>query len=571
MLRDKIVSTLKQVTGSEEIKLDIPSLPEHGDYATNVALSIAKRQNKSPREAAEEIAEALRTNPELENIVEKVEVAGPGFINFFISDKALASSIENTSSDELESSRKSSLSGKNIMVEFTDPNPFKEFHIGHLYSNAVGESVSRLLESQGANVKRACYQGDVGMHVAKSLWGLSKKMAEDGVGVSDLEEMDVESRVRYMGQAYALGASAYEEDSESANEMKAINKKVYEKDGDIYSLYQKGKQWSLEYFEIIYKKLGTKFDYYYFESEAGVAGRDLVLKYLEKGVFEKSQSAVVFPGEKHGLHTRVFINSAGLPTYEAKELGLAPRKYKDFKYDISVIITGNEINEYFKVLLKALEIINPEIAKKTIHLGHGMVRLPEGKMSSRTGKIISGEQLLEQVVSEIRKISKEQDPETIEMVAVAAIKGAFLQSSIGQNIIFDIGKSIRTDGNSGPYLQYTHARTHSILEKVNADSNQNSGLPGKETISLPFDKEERILARVLNYYPEIVQNAAINYSPHILVNYLFDLAQTFNGFYAVERVVGSDRQSSRLFLTYHVGKVIKAGLGLLGIEAPGKM
>lgn len=563
LIKDEIIKVLKTITKSEDIKLDIPSDSNHGDYATNVALADAKRQSKNPRELAEEIVSKLNENEDLNKIVSKIEIAGAGFINFWLTDNALADTINSVLDAKEKYGASERYKDKKIIVEFTDPNPFKEFHIGHLYSNVVGESISRLLESQGADIRRACYQGDVGMHVAKSIWGLQKKMNDENVTLDDLEKKDIVSRVRYMGQAYALGANAFEGDD--ADEIKTINKKVFEKDAEVYGLYQKGRQWSLEYFEVIYKRLGTKFDFYYFESEVGVDGKELVLEYLKKGVFEKSDGAIVFPGEKYGLHTRVFINSLGLPTYEAKELGLAPRKYKDFPYDISVIITGNEINEYFKVLHKALEIIYPELAEKTVHLGHGMVRLPEGKMSSRTGKVIAGDDLLDHVVLELKNINKDNNESVIDEVAVAAVKGAFLQVGIGQDIIFDINKSISVDGNSGPYLQYTYVRCASILSKADGE------VTGNTEGQTAFDDSEKVLARRLVYYPEILENAAINYSPHLLANYLFELASEFNSFYNAERIIGNERQKQRLLLTRAVGIVIKNGLNILGIKAPEKM
>lgn len=564
MVKDIIINSLKTVTRSEDIKLDIPSDPNHGEYATNVALAESKRQGRPPRELAEELVSKLNEDNELKKIVSKIEIAGPGFINFFLSGNAFTDTINSVLDKAEKYGTSEEYNGKKVVVEFTDPNPFKEFHIGHLYSNIVGESISRLFESQGADVRRACYQGDVGMHVAKSLWGLRKKMDEEHVSVEDLEQKDIVSRVRYMGQAYALGATAFEESDEAKEEIKALNKKVFEKDAEVYGLYHKGRQWSLDYFETIYKRLGTKFDFYYFESEVGVDGKELVLEYLKRGIFEKSDGAVVFPGEKYGLHTRVFINSLGLPTYEAKELGLAPRKYKDFPYDLSIIITGNEINEYFKVLMKALEIINPELSSKTVHLGHGMVRLPEGKMSSRTGKIIAGDDLLDDVAEELKKLNPD-NTDVIDQVAVGAVKGSFLQVGVGQDIIFDIGKSISVEGNSGPYLQYTYARANSVISKANHEVLQ------KTTVSEAFDDKEKSVARAIIYYPEIVKSAAKNYSPHVLVNYLFDLSSEFNSFYNSERILDSDRKNERVLLTKAVGIVIKNGLNLLGIEAPSKM
>ena len=290
------------------------------------------------------------------------------------------------------------------MVEFTDPNPFKELHIGHLYSNAVGEAISRLFEANGAEVMRACYQGDVGMHVAKAIWGNAKKTQN-----SKVKTQNFNSKVKIYGEAYVFGTAAYEDNPEAAAEIKELNIKLYEaKSAEIMKLYKLGRRWSLLYFDSIYKRLGTKFDYFYFESEAARGGLKVVEEGLKKGVFEKSEGAVVFKGERYGLHTRVFVNSQGLPTYEAKELGLAPAKFADFPYDLSIIVTANEINDYFRVLLKCLDLLYPDLAKRTRHIGHGFVKLPGAvKMSSRKGNVLTAEWLLDEAKKKVLEIASD--------------------------------------------------------------------------------------------------------------------------------------------------------------------
>ena len=457
-------------------------------------------------------------------------------------------------------------------MEFTDPNPFKEFHIGHLYSNIVGESLSRLFEATGATVKRANYQGDVGLHVAKAMWGMTKALGHNMPKDKD----SLQEKVKWMGMCYAAGALAYEKDEQVRQEIVELNGKIFAQDKTIKALYQKGRKWSLEYFETIYKRLGTKFDYYYFESEVGKTGLTLVRKWLEKGIFEKSQGAVVFSGEKYGLHSRVFINSLGLPTYEAKELGLAPTKYKDFKYDLSVIITGNEIIDYFKVLLAALKEIDPSLAGKTRHLSHGMIRLPEGKMSSRTGSVITAESLLDEVRARVTRVmgsseieipAKEKE-ETAEAISLGAVKYSLLRVSLGKDIIFDFDKSLSLEGESGPYLQYTYARCKSILRK--AKLNQ-AKLKFNE---IKFTAEETALLRLLYRFEEIVQEAAKKFSPNLVCNFVFDLAQRYNLFYNTTSVLKADTEGAknfRLLLTASVAQVLENGLSLLGIKTLERM
>lgn len=542
----------------------------HGDYTSNIAMVIFKELGeKSPLSLAQKLAEKLQKS-ELANICSQIVAVAPGFINLTISENQLVSQVSSLLNDDEKVAVSGKMKNKKIMVEFTDPNPFKEFHIGHLYSNIVGESLCRLLASQGAIVKRVCYQGDVGLHVAKSLWGMKQL-----VGEMPDESSPLSARVEFMGKAYAYGASVYKESEEKKKEIISLNKKIYQKDSSISELYDKGKQWSLEYFEQIYKRLGSAFDSYYFESSAGEIGLALVKEYLKKGVFQESDGAVIFAGEKYGLHTRVFINSQGLPTYEAKELGLAPTKYKDFAYDLSIIITGNEIDEYFKVLLKALSLVYPDLSSKTKHISHGMVRLSSGKMSSRTGKIITGEWLLDTAKKRSREKIKEakladiseadgRTNEITEAVGVGAVKYAFLKSGIGRNIEFDFDQSISFEGSAGPYLQYTYARTQSVIRKSRQKDFSFSS-------ALPLEGSELHVLRLLQYFPQIVEEAAQNYAPNTLCGYLFDLCQAFNLFYQTCPILISAQKDFRIGLTATVGTTLKKGLYLLGIEALQRM
>lgn len=545
----------------EDISLEHPAAQEHGDFSANIALKIQNAKGKiqnSPRGIAEKIVAAMFVRGPLANVVDKIQVEGPGFINFWLSKDWLTANLEKDEKNQ-------NLKGKKIIAEFTDPNPFKELHVGHIYSNTVGETICRLLECCGAIVRRVTYQGDVGLHVAKSIWGIKKIEGE----MPD-ESAELKVKAAFLGKAYALGATTYEDDTKVKEEINALNKKIYDQDVEIKDIFDKGKRWSLEYFEKFYAILGTKFEKNYFESEAGKVGLTLVKENLGK-VFEESDGAIVFRGEKYGLHTRVFVNSMGLPTYEAKELGLALTKYQDFKYDLSIIITGNEIDEYFRVLLKALSLISPDLAAKTVHLSHGMVRLPEGKMSSRTGKVVTGPWL----ISEAQKLATEKmkekslatEKDSDQKVAVAAIKYAFLRSSIGHDIEFNFEKSIDFEGDSGPYLQYTYARARSVLRK-SQDTNFKIQINSKLQIQKDSKPEELTVLRYLYRFPEIVEAAAKQYAPNLICSYLFEMAKRFNNLYNNYPILGND---FRLRLTEATAAILKNGLNLLGIEALERM
>jgi len=530
--------------------VEVPADKKHGDYSTNVALVLAKKLNKNPRE----VASLIRANKKIQEskLFKKVEVAGPGFINFFVSNKVFVDNLKKIGKDF---GKGGELKNKKVILDYTNPNPFKEFHIGHLMTNAIGESLSRIFEFQGAKLKRVCYQGDVGIHVAKAIWG---KMKDNNLS---------------WGQAYAFGAKIFEDDENAKKEIIELNKKIYERsDKKINKLYNDGKKESLKHFDEIYKKLGTKFDWLIFESETGEVGKKIVEKGFKDGVFEKGEKgAVIFKGEKFGLHTRVFINSEGLPTYETKDLGLAEIKYKKFKYDSSIIITGNEVNEYFKVMLAAMKKTNPKLAEKTRHIGHGMMKLPEGKMSSRTGSVVTAESLINKVKELVfekikdKGFSEKEKQEIAEKVAIGAIKYSILKQSIGSDIIYDFDKSISFEGDSGPYLQYSYTRARSVLRKAK-----------QEDIKPSFKKaspEITQLEKTMSYFPEIVLKASQNYEPHFLVLYLTELASQFNNYYAKNKIVDKkdDLSPYKIAITEAFSIIMKNGLRLLGIETLRRM
>ncbi|HYC34216.1 MAG TPA: arginine--tRNA ligase [Candidatus Paceibacterota bacterium] len=457
------------------------------------------------------------------------------------------------------------LKGKKALFEYTDPNPFKAFHIGHLMANAIGESLSRVAEFQGAEVKRLCYQGDIGLHVAKAVWAMKKARAAFPHDTDSFED-----KVRFMGDAYVIGTNAYEDDEAAREEIKEINKKLFERtDADLQVYYDKGREWSLEYFDSIYKKLDTKFDDHIFESEVSPIATKIVSEHIGD-VFEKSEDATVFKGEKYGLHTRVFLNSQGLPTYEAKDLANAMEKAKRYEFDLSFITSANEINEYFKVVLKAMSLIDPESAEKTTFIGHGMLKFADGKMSSRKGNIITGESLIKETEDEVlvkmegRDFEEAEKGDIASKIAIGAIKYVILRQSIGKDIIFDREKSLSFEGDSGPYLQYAFVRSKAILSKA-----QKEGI--ESSTEIPPESVYEI-EKYLYRFPEVAHEAWREKSPHYISEYLISLCAMFNSFYANHTIVSKESDSPyRLAVTESFNKVLKRGLWLLGIQTVEKM
>ncbi|MEK7208158.1 MAG: arginine--tRNA ligase [Patescibacteria group bacterium] len=558
-----------------EVVFEHPTDLTHGDYSTNAALMYAKELKMKPSELAKRLCKGLTLNLQKgQTFAERIEVAGAGFINFYLSKEFFANVVKRivqgstflpTQGRTLESDfgTNKTLAGQKIIVEYTDPNPFKEFHIGHLMSNAIGESIARLLEFQDAKVMRACWQGDVGLHVAKAIWGAPK-----------LKVKSEKLKVAEWGEVYAKGSEAYETDQAAKKEIDALNKEIFAKsDEKVNKLYEAGRKVSLEHFEEIYKVLGTKFDYYFFEGKEGMEGKPIVEANVGK-VFETSEGAIVYKGEKRGLHTRVFITSQGLPTYETKELGLNKAKFeKEPGLDASLIVTANEQSDYFKVVLAAMKEVLPEIAQKTKHIAHGMLRFASGKMSSRKGNIVTGEALIGQVKEMVREklkdreLSENEKDSIAEVVAVGAIKYSILRSANGSDIIFDFEKSISFEGDSGPYLQYSYVRAKSVLKKAAALEVQPQ--VGKEV----EPRKPSVLERLLYRFPEIVERAGEELQPHYIATYLIELAGAFNSWYANGRIVDAKDPSSsyKVALTGAFATVMQNGLWLLGIPVPEKM
>lgn len=528
---------------------------QFGDFATNVALQLAKKVGENPRGVAEQIIEKLRTR--LGDKISDIQIAGPGFINLTLSDEALY---------ELANAKPTkNLDGQTIVTEYSDPSSFKVLHAGHLYTSVVGDAIANLLENAGGGVHRVNFGGDVGRHVAITMWAILRQLG--GEYPEKLADVPKDQHADWMSARYVEGNTAFEDDEKVKTEVTDLNKRVYQlfTDNDHESpfaqIYWTCRQWSYDYFDAFYARIGSHFEKYYPESATMAVGEQTVREELAKGVYEESDGAIVFRGEKYGLHTRVFINSQGLPTYEAKDVGLIMEKWKDYRFNKSIILTDSAQGDYMEVVLKSVEQFAPELAKATTHLTHGRVKLAGGvKMSSRKGNIIRAVDVLD-IAAEANKQATGRDD---DQAVLGAVKYAFLKQRIGADIIYDPKESVSLEGNSGPYLQYAHARARSILKKASNDETLNSK-------SSTLSAAERSLLRKISECAEVMDKATSELMPHYICTYLYELAQTFNRFYEHNRVIGDERQEVRLQLVERYADALKNGLGLLGISAPDKM
>jgi arginyl-tRNA synthetase len=534
--------------------IEHPKDLSHGDWASNVALVVSKQLGRSPSEVAQDIAQILRQAQD-EFQISEIQIAGPGFINFTLSREVF---VQDLALSEVEGWGKTHLyEGQKILVEHSSPNLFKPFHIGHLMNNTIGEAITRLAKHSGAEVTTMSFPSDISLGVAKAIFVLLEKYGED------FEPTDVS----VLGDAYVEGTKRYEEDEATHVRIKEIADNLYEKkESPEWKVFQKCKSFNIAYFENIVARLGSHFDGYVYESEAGDEGKKIILENTPE-VFTESEGALVYipTEERKDINTAVFINSQGNPTYEAKDVGLLALKFEKYNPDQSIFITDGQQVSHFQVVLDAVKKIQPQWAEKSLHRYHGRMTFKGQKMSSRLGGVPLVEDVLSTVIDEVKEKNPDVSEKSAEQIALGALKYAILKSKVGMNIDFDPEASLSFEGSSGPYLQYTAVRAGSLLQK-GAEQGITTSL---DTPQLGTEILERVLVR----FPEVVARAQIEWSPHYLVMYLTELAQYFNSWYGGVKIIDEDRSASayRLTIVSSVRNTLVRGLHMLGIEVPERM
>ena len=542
---EQIISQVVKQLFDQDISVQLTRPdPKFGDFATNVALQLAKPLGKNPREIAEMIAENLRKEEEFS----EVSVAGPGFINVKLSDQSVLNSLKKEPTTKR--------AGQTVVIETNCPNPFKAMHIGHALNAILADTMANLLAVDGAIVHRVSYHGDVGTHVGKSMWAILREIDGD---VNKLNEIPADKRNEFMSRMYVEGARAAKESPEAKAEIDELAKQSFVLDDPLYKqVYEICKSWSFDEIDSNVRRLGNvPIERRYVESETEELGKSLI-KEKTPEVFTKSDGAYVFKGSKYGAFDNVFIGSHGNGLYGAHDMGLIQLKYRDYpNLDLSITVNGEEQAAYFRGVIAASELSIPALKGKLFNYATGLVKLTTGKMSSRTGEVVT----IGWLFDEFKKAIENAGGEPTDDVIAGALRYQFLKVKIGGDVIFDINDAVSLTGNTGSYLQYAHARARGILAK----SDKEIAFPTEL-----FD-EDKMLVRKLSEYVDVVDRAKESLEPHHICTYLFELAQEFNRYYEKNQVIGSDKEAHRVGIVAIYADILKAGLAILGIVAPNKI
>lgn len=530
------------------VELSRPDV-QFGDFSTNIAMQLAKKLGTNPREIAQQITQVIIEHKEIAS----ADVAGPGFINLRIKDQILFGSIL---------AKPSQKNNQTVVIETNNPNPFKAMHIGHAFNAILADTIANLLDASGAKVHRVSYHGDVGSHVGKSMYSLLKFIQGDS---SKLKEITEDDRNSFMSKMYALGAKAYKEDPSAKAEIDELAAQSFILDDPLYKeVYETCLAWSFYQIDELVNRLGNiPTEKRYLESQADALGVKTVKEHVGE-VFIESDGALVFPGKKYGIFNNVFVGSNGRGLYGARDLGLIQQKVADFNPDKSYVVTAEEQKDYFRGVIKAVELCFPDLTDVCVNVSTGTVKLTSGKMSSRSGDVLEVSWLFDQITEAVVE-RQSKSVKIIEDVVIAAIRYQFLKVRIGSDVVFDINEAVNLQGNTGPYLQYSLVRAFSILQKAPDISIKD--IP----TGVELEQDEHNLLLKISEYQEVATRATKDLLPHLVANYLYELTQEFNRFYENNRVIDDVRQETRLQLVKLYADALSGGLRILGIPILQKM
>ena len=590
-IQTKAAEAIKSLYGADveqgSLQVQVTRKEFEGDY-TLVVFPLLKVSHSTPENTGKAIGEWLRENVS--------EIAGyncvKGFLNISFSPLYWNELFNDILSDNDFGQLPST--GQNIMVEFSSPNTNKPLHLGHIRNNLLGDSVSRLLKACGNNVMKVTLVNDRGVHICKSMLAWLKagngitpensgKKGDHLVGdcyvaFNDIYKKEVDELI-----AGGMTKDQAEKEAPSLKEAHEMLVKWEEGDKDVRELWKTMNGWVMDGFDKTYRELGISFDKTYFESETYLLGKELVQKGLDMGVFVKDPDGSVWCDlTADGLDRKLLLRSDGTSVYMTQDLGTAERRFSEYKLDSHVYVVGNEQNYHFQVLKLILGKLGFKWADDIFHLSYGMVELPEGKMKSREGTVVDADDLLEQMYDEARKTSEEsgkladmsddEKAQLYRMIGLGALKYFIIKVDPKKTMLFNPKESIDFNGNTGPFIQYTHARIKSILRKADDQGISHKASDVLASIA-PSAKETRLI-KLLSTYPAKVAEAGAAYSPAVIANYAYDLAKEFNQYYHDTRILQEEDQDVRRFrlvLIQTVAEVLVKAMDILGIQLPERM
>ena len=586
------VEAIKSLYGAdfnaEKIQLQKTRKEFEGDF-TLVVFPFLSLSKKKPEDTAQEIGEYLKANQPVVSAFNVVK----GFLNLSISTDYWIELLKNIDKTEKWGTVAATETSPLVMVEYSSPNTNKPLHLGHIRNNLLGYALSNIIAANGNRVVKTNIVNDRGIHICKSMlawqkWGEGATPESAGKkGDHLIGDYYVAFDKHYKAElAELMEKGMSKEEAEAASPLMGEAREMLVKweagDKEVRALWEKMNNWVYEGFDETYKRLGVDFDKIYYESDTYLVGKETVFEGLEKGLFYRRENGSVWADlTNEGLDEKLLLRSDGTSVYMTQDIGTAQLRFRDYPIDKMVYVVGNEQNYHFQVLSLLLDRLGFSWGKGLVHFSYGMVELPEGKMKSREGTVVDADDLMDEMINTARETSEElggklndltaeEKAEINRIIGLGALKYFMLKVDARKNMLFNPKESIDFNGNTGPFIQYTYARTRSIERKA-AEAGVNV-----DTASAPagISEKECSIIRMLNEFPAVIRQAGTDYSPSGIANYTYDLAKEYNQFYhdySILREENEETKAFRILLTRNVGKVIKTAMNILGLEVPERM
>ena len=594
------LAAVKELYGQEVAEKMVQLQKTKKEFEGNLTLVVfpfLKISRKKPDETAREIGEYIKQNCEA---IADFNAVG-GFLNLVIDKKAWIALLNEMNQNEKFGEKPVTEASPLVMIEYSSPNTNKPLHLGHVRNNLLGWSLAQIMEANGNRVVKTNIVNDRGIHICKSMLAWLKfgngetpetsgKKGDHLIGDYYVAfDKHYRAEVAELKAKYMAEGMDEEQAEKKAKEESPLIKEAHEmlvkweqNDPEVRALWKKMNDWVYAGFDETYKALGVGFDKIYYESNTYLVGKKKVEEGLAKGLFfRKDDNSVWADLTDEGLDQKLLLRSDGTSVYMTQDIGTAEMRFNDFPIDKMIYVVGNEQNYHFQVLSILLDRLGFKWGKELVHFSYGMVELPNGKMKSREGTVVDADDLIAAMVADAKQtseelgkfkdMSEEERNEIARIVGLGALKYFILKVDARKNMLFNPEESIDFNGNTGPFIQYTYARIRSILRKAQAEG---VSIPATLEGTMPLNEKEIELIQKLNEFGAAVEQAGKDYSPSGIANYCYELTKAFNQFYHDYSILGADTEEEkvvRLVLAQNVGKTLKNGMALLGIEVPERM